>query len=64
MEYFGVFQRLLGHFVLISFRTYDGFLSVYMPSRGHIVRSFDCILPHLHLQGVVACSIVLPVTFF
>ncbi len=28
MEYFGVFQRLLGHFVLISFRTYDGFLSV------------------------------------
>ncbi len=26
MEYFGVFQRLLGHFVLISFRTYDGFL--------------------------------------
>jgi hypothetical protein len=32
MEYFGVFQRLLGHFVLISFRTYDGFLIENVPS--------------------------------
>ncbi len=28
MEYFGVFQGLLGPFVLISFRSYGGILSV------------------------------------
>ncbi len=27
MEYFGVFQRLFGHLVLISFRSYDGILT-------------------------------------
>jgi hypothetical protein len=32
MEYFGIFEGVIGHFVLISFRGYAGILTECVPS--------------------------------